>query len=113
MYEGRVRVAGIMEFRDAEAPFDLKHIQSMVKYVKETLSGRDFEDFQVEWVSSRPVISSGRSLIGATKASNVYMANCCSMLGDIPGPVSGRAQARLIEIEEILSEMLSFVPLQW
>lgn len=54
-YEGRFRIAGTMEFRDADAPFDPpKRVQSMVKAAKEMFTGLNFDNRQDEWVAPAP-----------------------------------------------------------
>ena len=111
-YEGRFRIAGTMEFRDADAPFDPKRVQSMVKAAKEMFTGLDFEDRQDEWVGSRPVTPDGLPLIGATKAPNVFVAGGHGMWGVVLGPASGRALAHLIETGETLPEIRDFDPLR-
>lgn len=54
-YQGRFRIAGTMEFRDADAPFEPKRVQSMIKHASEMFTGINFDDRQDEWVGSRPV----------------------------------------------------------
>lgn len=63
-------------------------------------------------MGSRPVISDGLPLIGATKASNVYVAGGHGMWGVVLGPASGRALAHLIETSETLLEIKNFDPLR-
>lgn len=111
-YQGRFRIAGTMEFRDADAPFDPKRVQSMIKHASEMFTGINFDDRQDEWVGSRPVTPDGLPLIGATKAPNVYVAGGHGMWGVVLGPASGRALAHLIETGETLPEIRDFDPLR-
>ncbi|MFS0081401.1 NAD(P)/FAD-dependent oxidoreductase [Corynebacterium striatum] len=111
-YRGRFRIAGTMEFRDADAAFDPKRVQSMIKHASEMFTGINFDDRQDEWVGSRPVTPDGLPLIGATKAPNVYVSGGHGMWGVVLGPASGRALAHLIETGETLPEIRDFDPLR-
>ena len=101
-----------MEFRDADAPFDPKRVQAMIKHASEMFTGINFDDREDEWVGSRPVTPDGLPLIGATKAPNVYVSGGHGMWGVVLGPASGRALAHLIETGETLPEIKDFDPLR-
>lgn len=111
-YEGRFRIAGSMEFKAADAPFDPKRVDSMVKHASEMFEGMDFENRQDEWVGSRPVTPDGLPLIGATKVPEVYVAGGHGMWGMILGPSSGRALAHLIRTGETPEIIRDFDPLR-
>lgn len=111
-YQGRFRVAGTMEFRHPDEPFEPKRVESMVKHAKEMFEGIDFTDRQDEWVGSRPVTPDGLPLLGATKVPNVFVAGGHGMWGMILGPASGKALAHLIETGETLDYIKDFDPLR-
>ncbi len=111
-YQGRFRIAGTMEFRAPDAPFQPGRVASMVRQAAEMFDGMDFDNRQDEWVGSRPVTPDGLPLVGATKVPEVYVAGGHGMWGMILGPASGRALAHLIRTGETLDVIRDFDPLR-
>ena len=70
-YQGRFRIAGTMEFRGPDEPFQPGRVASMIHTTKPFFRGIHWDDRQDEWVGSRPVTPDGLPLVGATKAPNV------------------------------------------
>ncbi|MDA8371168.1 MAG: FAD-binding oxidoreductase [Nocardiopsaceae bacterium] len=95
-YQGKLRVAGTMEFRKADAPLDRKRIDAIVRSAKPLLSGVSWEERTDEWVGSRPVSTDGLPLIGATRAPGVYVAGGHGMWGLTLGPITGKLLAEQI-----------------
>lgn len=95
-YEGRFRIAGTMEFRGPDEPFQQGRVDAIVSQAKRVMRGIDFNDRQDEWVGSRPVTPDGRPLIGQTKAENIYVAGGHGMWGVVLGPATGKYLAELM-----------------
>ena len=95
-YEGRFRIAGTMEFRGPDEPFQQGRVDAIVSQAKRVMRGIDFNDRKDEWVGSRPVTPDGRPLIGQTKAENIYVAGGHGMWGVVLGPATGKYLAELM-----------------
>ena len=95
-YHGRLRVAGTMEFRGPDEPFQTRRVQAIVKTSRDLFIGVDLDHRQDEWVGSRPVTPDGLPLVGATRAPGVYVAGGHGMWGIVLGPITGRLLARQI-----------------
>lgn len=89
----RFRVAGMMEFRNADAPLDPRRIEAIVNAASPMFTGIDWEDRQEEWVGARPCTADGLPLIGATKSSRVHVAGGHGMWGVALGPLTGKMLA--------------------
>lgn len=95
-YQGRLRIAGTMEFRRPDEALQPRRIQAMVKQAGALLSGVDLERRQDEWVGARPVTPDGLPLVGATRAPGVYVAGGHGMWGIVLGPATGKLLAEQI-----------------
>lgn len=111
-YQGRFRIAGTMEFRGPDEPFQPGRVASMIHQTKPFFRGIDWDDRQDEWVGSRPVTPDGLPLVGATKVPNVYTNGGHGMWGIILGPLSGKMLAKQIETGEIDETIKPFDPLR-
>ncbi|MDU0478493.1 FAD-binding oxidoreductase [Staphylococcus chromogenes] len=111
-YQGRFRIAGTMEFRGPDEPFQPRRVQAMVKHAQHMFRGMDFDDLQDQWVGSRPVTPDGLPLIGATKAPNVYVAGGHGMWGMVLGPATGKLLAAQIATGEVDPMLKRFDPLR-
>jgi D-amino-acid dehydrogenase len=109
---GRLRVAGMMEFRRHGAPLDPRRITAIVDAVRPFLSGVDLEDRRDEWVGSRPCTADGLPLIGATASSRVFVAGGHGMWGITLGPVTGQLLAHAVLKGETPPELVPFDPLR-
>lgn len=89
-HDGRLRVAGMMEFRAADAPLDRRRIEAIAAGARRLLRGVDWTDRRDEWVGSRPITSDGLPLIGPTDTPGVYIAGGHGMWGVTLGPVTGQ-----------------------
>lgn len=96
-YEGRLRIAGTMEFRNPDEPFDPKRVDSMIAQSEKLMTGIDLDNREDEWVGSRPVTPDGLPLIGETKLRDVFVAGGHGMWGIILAPASGKYLAELID----------------
>jgi len=111
-YRGRFRIAGTMEFRGPDEPFQQRRVQAMVANARTFFTGMDLDDREDEWVGSRPVTPDGLPLVGATRAPGVYVAGGHGMWGFVLGPATGRALAERIATGATPPEIAPFDPLR-
>lgn len=111
-YQGRFRVAGTMEFRGPDEPFQPGRVRSIIHTTKPLFRGVDWDSRQDEWVGSRPVTPDGLPLVGATKVPNVYTNGGHGMWGVVLGPISGKLLAKQIATGEVDDVIKPFDPLR-
>ncbi|MEU9507992.1 FAD-dependent oxidoreductase [Micromonospora sp. NPDC048170] len=92
----RLRVAGMMEFRSAEAPLDRRRISAIAEAARPLLRGADLDARTDEWVGSRPCTPDGLPLIGRTRSPRVFAAGGHGMWGITLGPLTGELLAAQI-----------------
>ena len=109
---GRLRVAGMMEFRRHGEPLDPRRIAAMVDAVRPFLAGADLDDRRNEWVGSRPCTPDGLPLLGATASSRVFVAGGHGMWGIALGPVTGQLVAQTVLKGEAPPELAPFSPVR-
>ncbi|MFB9907822.1 NAD(P)/FAD-dependent oxidoreductase [Allokutzneria oryzae] len=95
-YQDRLRVTGIVEFRDPDAPGIPARLAAITTSARPLLEGVRWEERRDVWVGSRPVTPDGRPLVGALRAPNVYVAGGHGMWGLAHGPITGRLLAEQI-----------------
>ncbi|TDD31488.1 FAD-dependent oxidoreductase [Actinomadura sp. KC06] len=108
----RLRVAGMMEFRDPEAPLDPRRIRAIVEAARPLLRGAGLDARQDEWVGSRPCTRDGLPLIGATRSPNVFVGGGHGMWGMTLGPATGSLLAEEITTGRRPAELAPFNPLR-
>lgn len=111
-YQGRFRVAGTMEFRGPDEPFQPGRIESIIHTTRPMFRGIDWDSRQDEWVGSRPVTPDGLPLVGQTKAPNVYVNGGHGMWGVVLGPISGKLLAQRMATGERDAILEPFDPLR-
>lgn len=111
-YQGRLRIAGTMEFRGPDEPFQAGRVRSIVDSVRGLFEGIDLDSREDEWVGSRPVTPDGLPIVGRTAAPNVYVAGGHGMWGIVLGPATGRALAEQIMTGQTPQEIRPFDPLR-
>jgi D-amino-acid dehydrogenase len=111
-YQGRFRIAGTMEFRGPDEPFQPRRIDAILASVRDLFQGVDLDDRHDEWVGSRPVTPDGLPLVGATRAPGVYVAGGHGMWGVVLGPATGRLLAEQIMTGTVPQEISPFDPLR-
>jgi D-amino-acid dehydrogenase len=111
-YQGGLRVAGTMEFRDADAPVDEARVDAIIASVRPLLDGVRWNDRTDVWVGPRPVTPDGRALIGATRSPGVYVAGGHGMWGLAHGPITGRLLAEQITTGKQPAALREFDPLR-
>lgn len=111
-YQGRFRIAGTMEFRGPDEPFQPRRIEAILASVRDLFQGVDLDDRHDEWVGSRPVTPDGLPLVGATRAPGVYVAGGHGMWGIVLGPATGKLLAEQIVTGTVPQEIRAFDPLR-
>ncbi len=108
----RLRVAGMMEFRRADAALDPRRIHAIVEAARPLLRGADLDNRQDEWVGSRPVTADGLPLVGRTESERVFVAGGHGMWGITLGPITGRLLAEQVTTGQVPAELTPFDPLR-
>jgi D-amino-acid dehydrogenase len=111
-YQGKLRVAGTMEFRGADAPLDGKRIDAIIASAEPLLTGVRWEDCTDAWVGPRPVSTDGLPLIGAANAPGLFVAGGHGMWGFTQGPITGRLLAEQIVTGKQPEQLRPFDPLR-
>ena len=111
-YQGALRVAGTMEFRDPDAPGVPARVDAIVASARTLLDGVRWEQRADVWVGPRPVTPDGRPVIGAVRAPNVYVAGGHGMWGLVHGPVTGRLLAEQVTTGKQPAALREFDPLR-
>jgi D-amino-acid dehydrogenase len=108
----RLRVAGMMEFRDVDAPLDPRRIQVLRNAAGELLNGAHLDTREDEWVGARPCTADGLPLIGRTANPRVFAAGGHGMWGITLGPVTGKLISELITTGRTPEALRPFDPLR-
>ena len=109
--DGRVRIAGTMEFDGTRDRFNRRRVEAMVRAVSPLLPGLDWSDVADEWVAPRPMTPDGLPLIGWLHGSRrVLVASGHNMLGLTLGPPTGRLIAGLVCDEPVAVDVQPFSP---
>lgn len=111
-YQGRFRIAGTMEFRGPDEPFQPRRLQAMVSQARHLFTGMDLNNRRDEWVGSRPVTPDGKPLVGATQVPNVHVAGGHGMWGMVLGPATGKLLAEQIDTGRKPTALAEFDPLR-
>ncbi len=106
----RVRVVGIMEFADPDAPLVEARIKSMVRTLTPLVTGVDWDGRSDDWVGPRPLTTDGMPVIGHTATPGVYVAGGHGMWGVTLGPVTGKLLAQAITTGSTPGDLLPFSP---
>lgn len=110
-YQGHMRVAGTMEFREPDAQLDVKRTAAIIESTRPLLDGVRWSERSDVWVGPRPLTPDGRPLIGQT-APRTYVAGGHGMWGLAHGPVTGRLLAEQISTGNAPSLLKDFDPLR-
>jgi D-amino-acid dehydrogenase len=108
----RLRVAGMMEFRPADAALDTRRIEAIVDAARPLLRGAELGSRRDEWVGARPCTPDGLPLVGPTKSARVVVAGGHGMWGITLGPATGRLVAQLMTTGVVPEQLRPFDPLR-
>lgn len=111
-YQGALRVAGTMEFRDPDAPRVPARLEAIIASARPLLDGVRWEERTDVWVGPRPVTPDGTPLIGATNTPGIYVAGGHGMWGLAHGPATGRLLAEQITTGKQSAALRPFDPLR-
>lgn len=110
--DGRVRIAGMMEFRRHGAPIDPRRIAAIADAARRVLPDFDLDTRTDEWVGSRPVTTDGIPLIGPTRSSRVIAAGGHGMWGVVLGPRTGQLVTQMLLEGALPVELAPLDPLR-
>ncbi|HEX8780089.1 MAG TPA: FAD-dependent oxidoreductase, partial [Nocardioides sp.] len=108
----RLRIAGMMEFRPADAGIDTRRIEAIVNAARPLLRGAELGSRRDEWVGARPCTPDGLPLVGPTRSDRVFVAGGHGMWGITLGPATGRLLAERIVTGRLPDELRPFDPLR-
>jgi D-amino-acid dehydrogenase len=108
----RLRIAGMMEFRRPDEPFDPRRARALVDAVRPFLGGLELRQRHDEWVGSRPCTSDGLPLVGQTTSPRVFAAGGHGMWGIVLGPLTGQLLAEAIITGLTPAALIPFDPLR-
>jgi D-amino-acid dehydrogenase len=110
--DGRLRVAGVMDFSSPEAALDPRRVARMASGAALMLAGAGTAARADEWVGARPCTPDGLPVIGRTRSPRVFAAGGHGMWGITLGPATGRLLASLIATGRLPAELGPFDPLR-
>jgi D-amino-acid dehydrogenase len=110
-YNGALRVAGTMEFRDPHEPVMAQRVGAIVASASPLLEGVRWAERSDVWVGPRPVTPDGSALIGEI-SRNVYVAGGHGMWGLAHGPITGRLLTEQITTGKQPEALQPFDPLR-
>ncbi|WP_051579971.1 NAD(P)/FAD-dependent oxidoreductase [Pseudonocardia acaciae] len=110
--DGRLRVAGMMEFRRPDDPLDPRRIRAVSNAARPFLRGVEPGSRRDEWVGSRPCTPDGLPLVGRTAAPGVFVAGGHGMWGIVLGPLTGQLLAEAITTGRTPPALAAFDPLR-
>ena len=111
-YQGRLRIAGTMEFRGPDEPLQTGGSTPFSASVRPLFTNMDLEHLEDLWVGPRPVTPDGLPLVGATRSPGVYVAGGHGMWGIVLGPATGKLLAEQIATGRVPDEIRPFDPLR-
>lgn len=109
---GKLRVAGTMEFRDPDAPAVAARVEAIINATRPLLDRVRWAEHDEPWVGPRPVSPDGRPLVGEVAERAVYVAGGHGMWGMTHGPVTGRLLAEQIATGKQAAALREFDPLR-
>lgn len=109
---GRLRIAGMMEFRGPDEPLDPRRIRAIANAVQPYLRDVDLSDRRDEWVGSRPCTPDGLPMIGRTTSPRVFVAGGLGMWGVVFGPRTGELLSEVVMTGRTPPELAAFDPLR-
>lgn len=108
--DGRIRIAGTMEFDGTTDRFNGRRIGAIVKAAQPLLHA-DLARRSEEWVGPRPITPDGLPYLGPVSGhGRVIVAAGHNMLGLTLAPITGRTIARLVATGDAGVDLAPFAP---
>ncbi len=108
--EGRLRLAGIVEYGGLDAPASKTPIELLYKNIRQTIPGIEWKE-ATEWMGHRPVIADSLPLIGEVPGvKNAYCGFGHDHVGLTGGPKTGRLLAQLVSGRVPNIDLAPFAP---
>lgn len=112
-FDGRLRIAGTMEFDGTTDRFNGRRIGAIVKAAQPLLHA-DLAHRADEWVGPRPITPDGLPFLGSLpEYERVVVAAGHNMLGLTLAPITGRTIARLVATGDAGLDLTPFSPARY
>jgi D-amino-acid dehydrogenase len=111
--EGRIRLAGLLEFAGLEAPDNPKAVEYLTRHIAKYLPHVRYDDMKV-WHGFRPTTANSYPVIGRpAHLSNAYVGFGHQHIGLTAGPKTGRILAEMISNRPVNKDLSVFDPNQY
>ena len=111
--EGRLRLAGIVEFGGLDAPASRAPIKLLEKNIREAIPGITWKE-TVEWMGHRPSIADSLPLIGeAPGTKGMFLGFGHDHVGLTGGPKTGRLLAQLVSGRQPNIDLTPYSPARY
>ena len=110
--DGRMRVAGMMEFGRPDAPGTQRRWDLLLTTLAPYIDSIDANSVEDVWIGPRPVSADGLPIIGGTATPGVFVAGGHGMWGITLGPITGRVLAEQVAGRTSGAELRAFSPLR-
>ena len=111
--EGRIRLAGLLEFAGLDASDNPKAIEYLTRHIAKFLPHVRYDDMKV-WHGFRPTTASSYPVIGRpAHLSNVHVGFGHQHIGLTAGPKTGRILAEMISKCPVNKDLTVFDPNQY
>jgi len=111
--EGRIRLAGLLEFAGLDAPDNPKAVEYLTRHISKYLPHVRYDDMKV-WHGLRPTTANSYPVIGRpAHLSNAYVGFGHQHIGLTAGPKTGRILAEMISNRPVNKDLSVFDPNQY
>ncbi len=111
--EGRIRLAGLLEFAGLDAPDNPKAVEYLTRHISKCLPHVRYDDMKV-WHGFRPTTANSYPVIGRpAHLSNAYVGFGHQHIGLTAGPKTGRILAEIISNRPVNKDLSVFDPNQY
>lgn len=108
--DGRLRIAGLVEFGGLDAPASRRPIELLLENISKAIPNLTWKDTR-EWMGHRPAVSDSIPVIGeAPGLKSVFMGFGHHHIGLTGGPKTGRILAGLISGDRPNSDLSAYAP---
>lgn len=111
--EGRLRLAGVVEFGGLDAPASKAPIDLLRRQIREAIPGLTWKR-EVEWMGHRPAVADSLPLIGeAPGTKGAFFGFGHDHVGLTGGPKTGKILSHLIAERQPNIDLTPFSPARW